>query len=204
MTTLYLVRHAQARPLPEETEPEWALSETGRTQAEALVPVLSGLGIQRVYTSPFRRSRDTLRPFAAAAGLKLVEHEGLRERCLTSGWIGDFREIWQRSWADLGYTLDGGESSLVCRTRMVAAVQEIAERHPGEIIALGSHGYSIGLFLTTLAPTFGIEEASAMRTPDIFKVVLEGPALRWDRGFHAGARFDAIATHFRQTPGIVA
>ncbi|HVU36522.1 MAG TPA: histidine phosphatase family protein [Opitutaceae bacterium] len=203
-TVLYLVRHAQAQPLPAVAESEWALSAHGQMQARALVPILTALGIQRVYSSPFRRSQDTLRPFAEENEIPLLVHDGLRERRLATSWIGDFRPVWERSWADFSYALDGGENSLVCRSRMAETVAALCASHRGEVLAAGSHGYAIGLFLTTLDPAFGIIEASALRTPEIIRLVANQAGLRWDRTFNAGADFDAIATHFRQTPGIKA
>lgn len=203
-TTVYLVRHAQAQPLPHQSEPEWELSETGRAQAESLVPVLAALGIQRVYTSPFRRTRDTIHPFCAASGIAAIVHDGLRERCLSQEWIGDFRDVWRRSWSDLSFALAGGESSLACRARVVAAIEEIVRQHAGETIAVTSHGYTTALFLSTLDPTFGEPEASALRTPEIMKIVHDGAGFAWERTFCTGPVFDAFATHFRATPGIVA
>lgn len=185
-------------------EPEWALSERGEQQADALVPILAALGIEHVYSSPFRRCRDTLRPFAERTGVPLTIHPGLRERCLSSQWLGDFREVWERSWADFSFALEGGESSRTCRDRIAAAVADIVASAPGRTLALGSHGYSIGLLLTTLDPTYGIREAGTLRTPEIIKLVHEGDVLQWDRDFSLGAAFDQIATHFRLTPGIVA
>jgi len=204
LTTVYLVRHAQALPLSHQREPEWALSPTGSQQAQALVPILTGLGIQRVYTSPFRRTRETIAPFCEATGILAVAHEGLRERCLSQEWIGDFRDVWRRSWADLSFALAGGESSLECRGRVLAAVEEIVRRHAGETIAVTAHGYTTALFLSTIDPTFGEAQASALRTPEIVKIVHDGTRFDWHQAFTAGAAFDAIATHFRQTPGIVA
>lgn len=204
LTTVYLVRHAQANPLPNQAEPDWALSARGLAQAEALVPVLATLGIHRIYTSPFRRCCETMRPFAESAGLPLAVHDGLRERCLSSSWIGDFREVWQRSWADYSFALAGGESSHACRERMAAAVSEIVQRHSGETLALASHGFSIGLFLTTVDPSCGGVEASALRTPDLLKFTHDERGFRWHRDYRAGEAFDALATDFRQTPGIVA
>lgn len=204
MTTLYLVRHAQSLPLPHVAEEEWALSPTGEEQALALVPVMRALGIARVYSSPFRRCRATLAPFAAEAGLAVALHDGLRERRLSAGWIGDFRDVWQRSWADFSYQLEGGECSWTCRERVAVAVAEIAARHPGETIAIGSHGYAIGLFLHSLEPAFGLAQASALRTPELLRVTWADGRGEWDRGFSGGAEFDRIATDFRRTPGIVA
>ncbi len=203
-TTLYLVRHAQANPLRAVPEPEWELSERGQAQAAGLVPVLTALGIEAVYSSPFRRSIDTLRPFTTARELPLQVRDGLRERCLSRDWIADLRDVWQRSWADLSYALEGGESGLVCRSRMAGAVRAIAEDNPEGTVALGSHGYAIALLLTTLDPSFGVREASALRTPEIVRLRWDKNVLTWDREFEPGAEFDALATDFRLTPGIVA
>lgn len=204
MTTLYLVRHAQSRPLAHQPEPEWRLSDRGAEQARALIEVLRPLGVQRIYTSPFQRCRDTLAPFAAAHGLEAVVHEGLRERRVADQRVMDFREWWARSWADFSYALEGGECSWTCRSRIVAAAEEIARQHPGETIALGSHGNAIGLFLHYVDASFGIAEASALRTPEIVKVVHGESGFTWERSFSAGDEFEKLATDFRLTPGIVA
>ena len=204
MTTLYLIRHAQARPLPEQPEPDWALSPVGERQARGLVPVLAGLGLQRLYSSPFRRCRETLAPFAAAAGLAVELDPGLRERRIAAQWVGDFREAWQRSWADFSFALEGGETSLVCRTRIAGAVAAIVARHPGETLGLASHGNALGLFLNVVEPAFGVAEASRMRTPELVRVTHADGRYAWDRAFAPGAAFDALATDFRETPGVVA
>lgn len=204
MTTLYLIRHAQSQPRPDQAEPDWPLSATGAAQARGLAAVLNPLGIRRLYCSPYRRCRDTLAPFAAAAGLPIVADAGLRERRIAGAWMSDFREVWRRSWEDFSYVLDGGESSWACRERVAAAAEAIAARHPGETIGLGSHGNAIGLLLNYVDPAFGFREASALRTPDITRVVRRGGRFFWDRSFAPGPAFDELATDFRATPGVVA
>lgn len=204
MTTLYLIRHAQALPLPEQAEPDWALSPTGERQACALVPVLQPFGIRRLYCSPYRRCRATFAPFAGQAGLDVALDSGLRERRISGAWVGDFRDAWRRSWEDFSYALEGGESSLVCRARIAAAVQAIVARHAGETIGVGSHGNAIGLFMNHVDPAFGLAEASRLRTPEVLKVLHRDGRFCWDRSFSAGETFDALATDFRATPGVVA
>ena len=204
MTTLYLIRHAQSRPHPDQTEADWPLSEVGEAQARGLADVLRPLGIQRLYCSPYRRCRDTLAPFAAEAGLAVISDDGLRERRIAGVWMSDFRDVWRRSWQDFSYALEGGESSWACRERVAAAAEAIAARHPGETIGLGSHGNAIGLLLNYVDPAFGLREASGLRTPEIVKVGRRGGRFFWDRTFAAGAAFDELATDFRATPGVVA
>ncbi len=203
-TTLYLVRHAQSLPLAEQPESDWRLSPAGEAQARGLVPILAGLGVQRVYSSPYRRCRETLAPFSVALGAELMLHEGLRERRIATQWMADFREVWRRSWEDFSFAPDGGESSWTCRERIAAAVGEIARRHPNETIALGSHGNAIGLFMHYVDPASGVKEASQLRTPEILKVVHENGRFSWEKTFSAGGEFEQLATDFRLTPGIVA
>jgi 2,3-bisphosphoglycerate-dependent phosphoglycerate mutase len=204
VTTIYLIRHAQSLPRPEQEEPDWALSPVGEEQARGLVPVLRALNIRRLYSSPYRRCRDTLAPYAAAAGLEVVLESRLRERRIAGGWISDFREVWRRSWEDLSFALDGGESSWTCRRRIAAAVEAIVARHPGETIGVGSHGNAIALFLHYVDPTFTVADASAIRTPEISRVVHADGRFAWERGFSAGPEFEALARDFRETPGVVA
>ena len=204
MTTIYLIRHAQALPLPEQDEPGWALSPLGESQARALIAVLGPLGIRRLYCSPYRRCRATLAPFAEQAEIEIVLDPGLRERRIAAVWMSDFRDVWRRSWADFSYALEGGESSLVCRARIAAAVEAIVTRHAGEIIGLGSHGNAIGLFMNYVDPAFGLAEATCLRTPEVVKVLHHDGKFSWDRSFSAGEMFDGLATDFRATPGVVA
>lgn len=204
MTTLYLIRHAQALPLPVQDEPDWALSPLGEQQALALAAVLVPLGIQRLSCSPYRRCCATLAPFARQEGIDVVMDPGLRERRIAAVWMSDFREVWRRSWGDFSYAHEGGESSLVCRARIAAAVEAIVARHPGETIGLGSHGNAIGLFMSYVDPSFGLEEATRLRTPEVLRVRHRDSRFTWDRSFSAGAAFEALATDFRATPGVVA
>lgn len=204
VTTLYLIRHAQSLPHPDQAEPDWPLSEVGQAQARGLAAVLEPLGIQRIYCSPYRRCRETLAPFAESAGLEVALDPGLRERRIAACWMSDFRDVWRRSWQDFAYALEGGESSWACRERIAAAAAAIAARHPGETIALGSHGNALGLLLNSIDPAFGFREASALRTPDIVRVGRQNGRFFWDRAFAAGAAFDELATDFRATPGVVA
>jgi 8-oxo-(d)GTP phosphatase len=78
---LYLVRHAKAGDREAWTEDDRLrpLSKKGRQQAEGLVDLFAGLGIDRVLSSPYDRCVQTVRPLAIARHLPLEEIETLAE-----------------------------------------------------------------------------------------------------------------------------
>jgi broad specificity phosphatase PhoE len=74
--TLLLVRHADAGDRAAWTgdDTRRPLSATGRAQSEALVELFADRSIDRILSSPAKRSVDTVEPLAAARNLH-VEHE---------------------------------------------------------------------------------------------------------------------------------
>ena len=180
-TTIYLVRHAQSAPSDDLPEPEWPLSDTGRDQAEALVPALRRFRLDALYASPYPRARATIEPLANALGLPIEEIHDLRERKLSSeplrdGWLDALTRVWR----DPDLALEGGESNRACRHRVVTAVDALAKRHPGDSIAAASHGNAIALFLESIDAGFGMDEWRAMRNPDVFRIVYRDGRATWD------------------------
>lgn len=70
---LVIVRHASALPRSRWSQKDWLrpLDPAGRARAQALVAVLTAYGPLRLISSPSARCRDTLAPYARAAGLPL-------------------------------------------------------------------------------------------------------------------------------------
>ena len=169
---IYLLRHAESAPSPDVPEPEWPLSADGRTQAEKLVPVLADLPISAIYSSPFPRAIDTVRPFADQAGLAVNLVEDLRERRLSSGVapLPQWRAMLKKAWAEFDWAPPGGESNIQCQHRMFATLRGLTAAHPGESILAASHGNAIALFLNSIDSSFGFDEWAALRNPDLFLV----------------------------------
>jgi len=204
ITTLYLVRHCQCHPSPEIPENNWPLSERGYAQAQSLVTFLSVLAVDAIYSSPYRRCIETLAPSSAHLGLSIQTDLELRERLISPVWIGDFRDVWRRSWEDFSYALDGGESSFACRDRVTAAIDRIVRKHSGQTVVVGSHGNALALLLSKFTSEYGIKDASALRTPELLRVTHGPEGYCWHRSFEAPTGFDLVASDFRETPGIIA
>lgn len=78
---LVIVRHASAVPRSRWSRKDWLrpLDPEGYQRAEALVPILAAYGPLRLATSPSARCRDTVAPYARAAGRALRQRDGLSE-----------------------------------------------------------------------------------------------------------------------------
>jgi phosphohistidine phosphatase SixA len=69
VTTVILVRHAEKAG----TQGDVPLSAVGEARAKELARVLSGTKLTAIYTTPYKRTRDTAAPVAAAQGLTPID-----------------------------------------------------------------------------------------------------------------------------------
>ena len=189
MTTLILVRHAQSAPDRALPEREWPLSELGRQQAADLAPVLAGLGVDVLASSPFVRAIATIKPYADAAGLPIAVDQDLRERAL-GGWLETTEEVEaaiRNMHADLDFRLEGGETGRACLARFEAALARLVAANPGRTIAAAAHGGVIGHLLSSHETLEG-DFWRRIRNPHLFVFDARGP-LRWtdEQVFDGGA-----------------
>jgi len=156
-TTVYVLRHAQpsAGDMPNRDRP---LTDFGHAQAEALVPYLSTLQFTAVYTSPFVRAVQTIRPFCQASGISAIEREDLRE-----------------SGAD--------ELLPQVRERMVGAVQSIVDAHPGDRVLVCTHGGNIWGLISHFDSSFDYDDYRQIRSPDLKRFLYTVRDSRWDEEF---------------------
>lgn len=187
---IYVIRHGQT---------EWnaigrwqgtlhvTLNETGREQAAQLAAYYQNTPISAVYSSDLARAFETAQALAAARGLEAIPDERLREVHLGAlqgltrdEIIAQYRQDWDEmhvnyfEWLPPG----GGETRRQVQTRMFEALNDIAARHPGEEIALVSHGLAIRVMLMRVFE----HDFEAMRRVDIHNTsvtVLESNGSGW-------------------------
>jgi 2,3-bisphosphoglycerate-dependent phosphoglycerate mutase len=182
MTTLYLVRHAHADWTGSEDRP---LSEAGAAAARTLAASLASYPIAAIYSSPFRRSVDTVTPLSKRIGIPLALHDDLRERELPIVSLDNFEPLVREAWSKPDIPPGGGESNHAAQTRGLAAVQLIARRHEGEHIVVGTHGNLLTLILHGMDSTYDFEFWRRLSLPDVYRVELERAAMKhitrlWD------------------------
>src|SRR5262249_22123209 len=93
MSRMLLVRHCESSgPWPEAP-----LTERGRAQAVRLADFLTEYPIDAVVSSPYRRARDTIAPFAASTGLAVSIDPCLAERRMSEEPDADWKDTLRRA-----------------------------------------------------------------------------------------------------------
>ncbi len=147
-TTLVLVRHAvtpQTGPVLSGRAPGIDLSELGHDQARAAAARLADVPVAAVYASPIERTRQTAEHIASHHDLEVQTIDGVIEADYgewTGGKLEDLArtDLWkvvQRQPSRVRFP--NGESMTEMQTRMVAALEDLVVRHPGETVVVVSH-----------------------------------------------------------------
>ncbi len=161
MTTIYLIRHAEAEGnlyRVAQGQHESSLTDRGWRQVKALERRFADIHIDAVYASDLYRTRATATAVYRPKNLPLHRCPGLREICV-GDWEGrtwgDIARATPQAMADFGSRMDrwsipGAETPAEVLERVRRAVEDIARENPGKTLALFSHGYAIRLLLANL------------------------------------------------------
>ncbi len=106
------------------------LTEQGQAQAAALAAALVRPPVDALYSSPFRRCRQTLKPLAERTGQSIVTVDALGE-------TGDADEATQAA-------------------RVITAVQALVKQHASGRVIVCSHGFMMDPAVQQLAQGLGV------------------------------------------------
>lgn len=132
------------------------INDKGRQQARHLAGHFADLGIQRIFSSPLIRARETAAIVAASLGLPLpCLHEGLKERCfgVIQGVPRDeiaelnpvlFQQLMKRSPA---CHFAQGEAMDQFAERVLEALTDIARDNPGLRVLAITHGWVLDVIV---------------------------------------------------------
>ncbi|MGI9953225.1 alpha-ribazole phosphatase [Moorellaceae bacterium AZ2] len=160
-TRLYLIRHAQT---------EWnnsgryqgnmdvALSPQGLRQAELVSRRLQEEKLDAIYASDLSRARETAAVIARPHGLEVIEARALREldfglweglthEEIRAAFPGELEE-WLANPATK--QVPGGESFAQLKERAYQFTREIIGKHPGQTVAVVSHGGTLRTVISSL------------------------------------------------------
>lgn len=161
MTSIYLIRHAEAEGnLYRIAQGQYnsILTDRGWRQVAALARRFADIPVDAVYSSDLYRTCATASAIYKPKGLPLHRDPALREIC-----VG----VWeQKTWGEIArespeqlehfthqlhlWHVEGAETPVQVRDRVLAAVRAIAAENDGKTVAVFCHGCAIRILLATL------------------------------------------------------
>lgn len=184
-TCLYMVRHAES-PYVHGRERTRGLSADGVAAAERLAGLFADIEVHFMASSPYARAVQTIQPIAERQGLTIAEYEELAERSIIgldryAPW-DVVKEAIRRSFVDIDFALEGGESTRRARERAIPVMERLLEDYRGKNIVIGTHGNIMTIILNYYDDRYGFEFWNAATQPDVYRLTFAGNRLeRVDR-----------------------
>ena len=176
MTKIYFVRHAQPEHAWEDdrTRP---LTGEGRRDSAIVFEFLKDKHIDAFYSSPYKRSVDTIADSADFFGKDIITDEDLRER--EKGENGNNHGMFHKRWADHNYHEEGGESIAMVQKRNMRALTEILRDNIDKEVVVGTHGTALSTILNFYDKSFGCDDFLRIidRMPYVIELDFEGDKL---------------------------
>ncbi len=160
LTNFYFVRHAQSdtRIREDAIRP---LTPKGLQDARRVSKTLVNLNINKIFSSPYLRTMQTVQHFAETHELPICQVDDFRERAV-GGWVNDFRAFSRKQWEDFTFKLEGGESLKEVQERNIKALLQLKKENVGLNIAVGTHGTALATIINYYDTSFGYEHFWSM------------------------------------------
>lgn len=162
MTTIYFIRHAEPN-YQNHNDCLRELTIKGMEDSKLVTAFLSDKQIDLVFSSPYRRSVDTIKDFADTNGLSIHLVDDFRERKVNSSWLDDFESFCKSQWKDFNFKLPGGESLQDVEDRNIRSLIKILQENSGKNIVIGTHGTSLSTIIHYFNSSFGYEDFQKIR-----------------------------------------
>ncbi len=156
MTHIYFVRHAEPN-YNNHDDLTRELTAKGWADRERVCTFLEGKGISRAYSSPFKRSIDTISAFTEKHQLPVTLYDDFRERGI-GPWLEDFNSYAKKQWSDFSYAIEGGESLAEVQKRNIAALTKVLKECDGQNIVIGTHGTALSCIINYYDKSFGYDD----------------------------------------------
>ena len=151
MTEFILIRHGETdwnRELRFQGQVDPPLNATGHEQARRLSLRLAGEKVDHFYASDLVRTQQTAAPSQQVLSLVPSLDATLREQhfgAVDGMRVDDIKAQHPEAWAQWSqflpdYAMPGGESAREFHSRVMAAMQRLALKHPGQTVLVVTHG----------------------------------------------------------------
>lgn len=155
MTSVFFVRHAQPDGTwtDDRTKP---LTPLGLEERKKVSLLLSEIPIDAFFSSPYKRSIDTISECAKIFKMNIHTDERFRERQSGANGYSTIDMI-QRRWNDFLFHEEDGESLESVQSRNIEVLNEILHLHVNKNIVIGTHGTALSTILNYYDSSFGCE-----------------------------------------------
>lgn len=138
---------------------DYPLCDEGFEQAEELSKRLSNVKIDRIYSSPLLRAKQTIEPYAKRVNKEIIIEDDLKEIYVGS-WEGILRDDLRKKYPEINKKIDeteyycgmeGQEETIDVANRMKNIINKIAKENEGKNIIIISHIVAIRAFLCLIS-----------------------------------------------------
>jgi len=157
MTILYFIRHAK---------PDYSVKDdmirpllpVGLKKSKKLVKIFSEIKIDYIYSSPYKRSIQTIEPIAENKNIEIKIINDFREGKMDNKWIDNFYEFIETHWNDFSYKIINGESLIEVQKRNIKELNKILLENKDATIMIGTHGIALSTIINYYDKTFQYEK----------------------------------------------
>lgn len=171
LNKVYFIRHAK-QDYTEHNDLIRPLTESGIEESIKLIRLMKNKNITRIYSSPYKRSIDTVIKIAEDYNIEIELIEDFRERKITDSWIEDFDTFSKKQWDDFDFKIEGGESLTEVSKRNVDALTKILNKINNESIIIGTHGTALSTIIKYYDPKFNYESFMSIKDKMPFVVCM--------------------------------
>ena len=175
MNRVYFVRHAKpdfsihddlTRPLTQE----------GLKDSKKVAEYFRDKNVSKIYSSPYKRSIDTIKEVSNIFKLDIEIVEDFRERKISNDWIEDFTSFTQNQWNDFEYKLNNGETLNEVQCRNIRELHRILMENNEQNIIIGTHGTALSTIINYYDKNFDYSSFDKVKNimPWIVYIEFEG------------------------------
>lgn len=174
MKKFILIRHGKAEMNGEDHLRK--LDEDGIAQSHSICEKLKLMVSKevKIYSSPFVRAVDTIKPLAEILGKEIFKSDELKE--IKIGKSEDYtkHQIINKMWEDENFKVPNGESQIDKFNSMKSYLHKMFGSSSDEDVIIVTHGNLLGIILKFyFNRNFGFDDWKIMSMPDLYELSLE-------------------------------
>jgi 2,3-bisphosphoglycerate-dependent phosphoglycerate mutase len=162
---IIVVRHCKAVG----QERNAALTAEGRNQAINLVSFLDKYQFDAIFSSPFLRTIESIKPFADYKKYNIQLDERLTERILSNEDDPNWMTNLKRTYIEEHLKFPGGESTFEAKERIRSFLNDLESQSYSNVLVV-THGNLMSLMISLFQTSFGFNEWKLLSNPDVYLI----------------------------------